>query len=155
MYKWCLYFGEELCPEIEGSPVFNINVQTVFIFRIRAMYRNIVTIWIQYWCINGPYISDHISTKIKRPFVFNIHVQTVLIFRIILIFRIRATYRNKVTIWIQCWCINGLYISEKSSVPKCKDRWFISIEYKRNLVCLLYTSPSPRDLSTSRMPSSA
>ena len=26
---------------------------------------------------------------------------------------------------------------------------------KRNLVCLLYTSPSPRDLSTSRMPSSA
>ena len=24
-----------------------------------------------------------------------------------------------------------------------------------NLVCLLYTSPSPRDLSTSRMPSSA
>ena len=25
----------------------------------------------------------------------------------------------------------------------------------KNLVCLLYTSPSPRDLSTSRMPSSA
>ena len=24
-----------------------------------------------------------------------------------------------------------------------------------NIVCLLYTSPSPRDLSTSRMPSSA
>ena len=24
-----------------------------------------------------------------------------------------------------------------------------------NLLCLLYTSPSPRDLSTSRMPSSA
>ena len=24
-----------------------------------------------------------------------------------------------------------------------------------NVVCLLYTSPSPRDLSTSRMPSSA
>ena len=26
---------------------------------------------------------------------------------------------------------------------------------RSNLVCLLYTSPSPRDLSTSRMPSSA
>ena len=26
---------------------------------------------------------------------------------------------------------------------------------KGNVVCLLYTSPSPRDLSTSRMPSSA
>ena len=28
-------------------------------------------------------------------------------------------------------------------------------EAKRNKACLLYTSPSPRDLSTSRMPSSA
>ena len=28
-------------------------------------------------------------------------------------------------------------------------------ELPRKLVCLLYTSPSPRDLSTSRMPSSA
>ena len=26
---------------------------------------------------------------------------------------------------------------------------------KQNIICLLYTSPSPRDLSTSRMPSSA
>jgi len=26
---------------------------------------------------------------------------------------------------------------------------------ERNKICLLYTSPSPRDLSTSRMPSSA
>ena len=30
-----------------------------------------------------------------------------------------------------------------------------SIRYKKSRVCLLYTSPSPRDLSTSRMPSSA
>ena len=28
-------------------------------------------------------------------------------------------------------------------------------EYKNSYICLLYTSPSPRDLSTSRMPSSA
>ena len=28
-------------------------------------------------------------------------------------------------------------------------------ELSRNTACLLYTSPSPRDLSTSRMPSSA
>ena len=26
---------------------------------------------------------------------------------------------------------------------------------EKNIICLLYTSPSPRDLSTSRMPSSA
>ena len=30
----------------------------------------------------------------------------------------------------------------------------ISLDTKNN-ICLLYTSPSPRDLSTSRMPSSA
>ena len=30
-----------------------------------------------------------------------------------------------------------------------------SLELKFNTACLLYTSPSPRDLSTSRMPSSA
>ena len=34
--------------------------------------------------------------------------------------------------------------------------WPIQLEHKRERnVCLLYTSPSPRDLSTSRMPSSA
>ena len=29
------------------------------------------------------------------------------------------------------------------------------VSYINNWICLLYTSPSPRDLSTSRMPSSA
>ena len=29
------------------------------------------------------------------------------------------------------------------------------ITHVNNTICLLYTSPSPRDLSTSRMPSSA
>ena len=32
---------------------------------------------------------------------------------------------------------------------------FVAALLERFLVCLLYTSPSPRDLSTSRMPSSA
>ena len=31
----------------------------------------------------------------------------------------------------------------------------LQIFYEKDYVCLLYTSPSPRDLSTSRMPSSA
>ena len=31
----------------------------------------------------------------------------------------------------------------------------LRIEYNQYIRCLLYTSPSPRDLSTSRMPSSA
>ena len=34
--------------------------------------------------------------------------------------------------------------------------WMVLEEvYMENVICLLYTSPSPRDLSTSRMPSSA
>ena len=32
---------------------------------------------------------------------------------------------------------------------------FITPEQAQIYICLLYTSPSPRDLSTSRMPSSA
>ena len=32
---------------------------------------------------------------------------------------------------------------------------YISEKYPQDEICLLYTSPSPRDLSTSRMPSSA
>ena len=42
-----------------------------------------------------------------------------------------------------------------------KSAWWKSMVYERDDVegldstCLLYTSPSPRDLSTSRMPSSA
>ena len=32
---------------------------------------------------------------------------------------------------------------------------YVGDALKKRVVCLLYTSPSPRDLSTSRMPSSA
>ena len=35
------------------------------------------------------------------------------------------------------------------------DKAYLPIELKQSKACLLYTSPSPRDLSTSRMPSSA
>ena len=36
-----------------------------------------------------------------------------------------------------------------------KPKYIIPDEKKQVINCLLYTSPSPRDLSTSRMPSSA
>ena len=36
-----------------------------------------------------------------------------------------------------------------------KSSWWKSMIYDRDDVCLLYTSPSPRDISGSRMPSSA
>ena len=39
--------------------------------------------------------------------------------------------------------------------PDVIDDIHIKAELGRYRICLLYTSPSPRDLSTSRMPSSA
>ena len=42
----------------------------------------------------------------------------------------------------------SVLLSEASTTFVALERWFLEI-------CLLYTSPSPRDLSTSRMPSSA
>ena len=40
------------------------------------------------------------------------------------------------------------------SVAKIKEK-NPTVDNKGHIICLLYTSPSPRDLSTSRMPSSA
>ena len=53
----------------------------------------------------------------------------------------------------------GILAADESN-PTCKKRFdsidVDSTEKNRNIYrCLLYTSPSPRDLSTSRMPSSA
>ena len=42
----------------------------------------------------------------------------------------------------------------KKITPKGDITWYVKW-VSTILVCLLYTSPSPRDLSTSRMPSSA
>ena len=36
-----------------------------------------------------------------------------------------------------------------------KPKWEIDTKSKKHIDCLLYTSPSPRDLAQSRMPSSA
>ena len=35
------------------------------------------------------------------------------------------------------------------------EKFCAKIDFDEGMICLLYTSPSPRDLSTSRMPSSA
>ena len=43
-------------------------------------------------------------------------------------------------------------VSYRSASCGCCKKW---INHLRDNGCLLYTSPSPRDLSTSRMPSSA
>ena len=39
--------------------------------------------------------------------------------------------------------------------PRYERHWWVAGTFDVNPACLLYTSPSPRDLSTSRMPSSA
>ena len=46
--------------------------------------------------------------------------------------------------------ISGIIASQQPPRPIYRERY-----YYRGYDCLLYTSPSPRDLSTSRMPSSA
>ena len=43
----------------------------------------------------------------------------------------------------------------KSTIAKLILRFYLPNEGDVSFYCLLYTSPSPRDLSTSRMPSSA
>ena len=49
--------------------------------------------------------------------------------------------------------ISMSYRETFSDAKKVLDKYSIGVAHHK--VCLLYTSPSPRDLSTSRMPSSA
>ena len=47
-------------------------------------------------------------------------------------------------------------LEETDMIEKVKSyRIYRDIRFSKDKTCLLYTSPSPRDLSTSRMPSSA
>ena len=79
--------------------------------------------------------------------------------------------KNGITEWINTWVLNNWKTSKKENV-KNKDLWLElhklnqSLNVKWNWVkahagdplnedCLLYTSPSPRDATLSRMPSSA
>ena len=47
-----------------------------------------------------------------------------------------------------------IYVATVNSMASKKDLFQIK-KFHQVIICLLYTSPSPRDLSTSRMPSSA
>ena len=61
--------------------------------------------------------------------------------------------------------LNQLDVGKIRVCEKISDEWIVNQWIKKaillsfrlndNEICLLYTSPSPRDLSTSRMPSSA
>ena len=73
---------------------------------------------------------------------------------------------------ITCPCEKKQFKIDDSLIPQegrelqcgsCERVWFYKpkneskdlLKLNENISCLLYTSPSPRDLSTSRMPSSA
>ena len=51
------------------------------------------------------------------------------------------------------WPLRGSYLKKPKKMSGPKKMTYI--QQAGNHACLLYTSPSPRDLSTSRMPSSA
>ena len=65
------------------------------------------------------------------------------------------TYNHR----IQIFDDQGQYLHQFGEKGKLNHQLHIpiglSINSDGNIICLLYTSPSPRDLSTSRMPSSA
>ena len=61
-----------------------------------------------------------------------------------------------VAIWFGAWAINGLtFAGILSGLLDTFNVFILNTIINRDHACLLYTSPSPRDLSTSRMPSSA
>ena len=49
--------------------------------------------------------------------------------------------------------LKGLFTKPYGTDAPTKQKW--AEFYNENVICLLYTSPSPRDNTTSRMPSSA
>ena len=67
-----------------------------------------------------------------------------------------------ILILILSFCTNEDSTSEVIQVTDIQMKELLNLESNKEteldttfLICLLYTSPSPRDLSTSRMPSSA
>ena len=58
------------------------------------------------------------------------------------------------TAWMWFW-MHGSGWSYLGKINTAIATWLAPPYYARRCFCLLYTSPSPRDLSTSRMPSSA
>ena len=61
--------------------------------------------------------------------------------------------KNVVKTWARASMISPDFVGHTVAVHN--GNKFIPVYVTENMVCLLYTSPSPRDLSTSRMPSSA
>ena len=57
--------------------------------------------------------------------------------------------------WDHIWSKVWLLVARAPDIPNSGDYALEDIGAESFVTCLLYTSPSPRDLSTSRMPSSA
>ena len=66
--------------------------------------------------------------------------------------------QNNVSIYTGVTCENDVFLGPSmvfTNVINPRSAVNRKLKYAQTRVCLLYTSPSPRDLSTSRMPSSA
>ena len=59
------------------------------------------------------------------------------------------------TVWLTQAQMVELFGSSKANISEHITNIYQQGELMQSATCLLYTSPSPRDLSTSRMPSSA
>ena len=68
--------------------------------------------------------------------------------------RVQVVIKDE-TIWCTQKAMAELFGIDKSGISRHIANIFKEEELQQDTTCLLYTSPSPRDLSTSRMPSSA
>ena len=92
---------------------------------------------------------DEMIEKIKNGYTINIYKDKLELSKEVFKFiesQIVHTLKNKERFK---FCVSG------GSTPKSVYHLLSNNDLQWDMVCLLYTSPSPRDLSTSRMPSSA
>ena len=67
-------------------------------------------------------------------------------------------YNNSKLDWVILISNNIINVRDEWPMDQYSFKRYLDLKYSKTVlsqICLLYTSPSPRDLSTSRMPSSA
>ena len=131
---------------------------------LRSACANLVLICLYQWALS---FSDVLAlVPLAAAFVFHSSVF------IVAVCRIRLTRVNDPMRWtFIAWSLVFLYLTsliglrhvvgvDPELIALASATWlfivlFVAASCTCHVICLLYTSPSPRDLSTSRMPASA